>query len=115
MISGFNYQPYITTSLIVFDGENVCMFTQKISVDFFHILYRSHARASAQRGPKRIHLLCVADRVNFHAPIEQISYVPVHTKARGCPLNEKAEANALHSSGHEKPFGQRFHNNTLHS
>jgi hypothetical protein len=89
------------------------MFAQKLSVDFFHIFHRSHSRTATQRIPKRLYLVCAADRVNFDAPIEQIPCVSVHTEIRRCPLDKEAEADPLHSSGDKKPFGQSFHDNTL--
>jgi hypothetical protein len=68
-----------------------------------------------QRISKRFQLFRIAKRINFHAPVKQISHVSVHAKACRCPLDEKAEANSLHPSGYEKLFGKRFHDNTLHA
>src|SRR4029077_1277742 len=102
-------------SFVSFNGECARIFPQNIRVAFVHPIHGSHARAALQGVLQGVHLLRVADRIYFDAPVVQIPYVAGNAQAQCRPLGEKAEPHSLHAAGHEKSLGLCFHGYTSRS
>jgi len=92
--------------MIPLDGEMMRMVGQKFRIHFIDPIHAGHARTAAQFTSQRDELIHSANRIDFDAPVEQISDVSGDAQLRRHALDEKTEPHALYGARYVKSLGQ---------